>query len=141
MKFRGIILISASILLAIIALVLFVAKRRSISRYPTTEHDRQIALACLKTLRSVSDGEELEPDDPRLPQILKNLHPVGITVNPDSFIIFPSGTENPREYHLSRSPKDSEMWILYIVPPAPANVEHLEALTIRGDEIETSPRK
>jgi len=73
---------------------------------------RQIAEACLSMLRSPLTNEmDIAVDDPRVPQVIRKLQPVHIELGGTDAVVMMSGS--PAEYHLSRSPEDTNIWILY----------------------------
>ena len=73
---------------------------------------RQIAKACLSMLHSPLTNEmDISTDDPRVPQVIRDLRPVHIKLGVIDAVVMMSGS--PAEYHLSRSPEDANTWILY----------------------------
>jgi len=134
MKRQWTIIAVATLSLVVLVIAIVVSRLASRPRYPATEQDRQIAEACLRVLLTCTNDVELLPDDPRLPTILRDLNPVSIMIMPShEFVLLADRTNTPSEFHLSRKSKDSKTWILYVVPPSPPVVGHVEALRIESD--------
>jgi hypothetical protein len=92
---------------------------------------REIAEACLSMLRSPLTNEmDIATSDPRIPAIIRALAPVHIELAGTDAVVMRSGT--PCEYHLSQSPGDSRMWILYAAGPRGMH-DHRELLRIKSE--------
>ena len=92
---------------------------------------REVAKACLMVMHSsLTNTLDIDPDDPRIPDLIKALQPVHIEVTGTDVVIMRTG--NPEEYHLSKSPDDSEAWILYSAG-GDTGPEHRELIRIRND--------
>jgi len=86
---------------------------RRVSDGRTAEEQRRIAEACLTMLRSSLTNEiDIQQDDPRVPEIIRSLHPIEIEIQGTDVVITRSG--DPAEYHLSRRPSDPKPWVLYV---------------------------
>ena len=86
---------------------------RRVSDGRTPAEQRGIAEACLSMLRSSLTNEvDIQPDDPRVPEIIRNLRPVQIEIQGTDVVIMRSG--RPAEYHLSRRSGDARPWVLYV---------------------------
>lgn len=78
----------------------------------TPEQQREIAEACLAMFHSSLTNEmDIQPDDPRVPEIIRTLQPIEIEINGTDVVIVRVG--KPAEYHLSRRPRDAKPWVLY----------------------------
>ena len=71
----------------------------------------QIADACFAILHSSLTNEDFKPDDPRVPEVIRALHPIGIIVAPD-FSVQIDCSSKPGEYFLMRLPGHTNTWIL-----------------------------
>ncbi len=79
----------------------------------TPDEQRGIAEACLSMLHSTLTNEaDIRPDDPRVPEVIRALHPIHIEIAGTDVVVMRSG--RPAEYHLSRRPNDPKPWVLYI---------------------------
>ncbi len=79
----------------------------------TPDEQRRIAEACLSMLRSSLTNEmDIQPDDPRVPETIRSLHPMAIEIQGTDVVVLRSG--NPAEYHLSRRSGDPRPWVLYV---------------------------
>ena len=95
------------------AIVAACSSTRPVSDGRTPDEQRRIAEACLSMLHSSLTNEmDIQVDDPRLPGIIRSLHPVEIEIHGADVVIMRSGT--PAEYHLSRRPTDPKPWVLYV---------------------------
>jgi hypothetical protein len=83
----------------------------------TPAQRRQIADACFAMLHSPLTNElPVQPDDPRVPEIIRALHPIGITVDADVSVQIDFDMK-PGEYFLMRLPGDTNTWILCAAGP------------------------
>ena len=61
---------------------------------------------------SLTNEIDIQQDDPRVPEIIRSLHPIEIEIQGTDVVITRSG--DPAEYHLSRRPSDPKPWVLYV---------------------------
>lgn len=79
----------------------------------TPDEQLRIAEACLKMLHSsLTNQIDIQPDDPRLPEVIRALRPINIEVQGTDVVITRLG--RPSEYHFSRRPRDAKPWVLYV---------------------------
>jgi hypothetical protein len=92
---------------------------------------RQVADACLVMLRSslTNEVEDIKPDDSRVPEVIRALHPVDIQLQVNEAVVMCAG--KPAEYHLSRRPGGAKTWILYVA--GPGYLGHKEILRMKHD--------
>jgi len=96
----------------------------------TVNERRQIAEACLSMLRSSLTNEvDLKSDDPRVPDVIRALHPVDIELAGSDAVVMCAG--KPAEYHLGRRPSEPKTWILYVA--GPGYLGHREVLRMEHD--------
>lgn len=89
---------------------------------------RRIAEACLAMLRSsLTNESDIVVSDPRIPEIIRALHPVDIQLTPTDVVVTRSGV--PSEYHLNRRPSAPRIWIFYAAGGG-WGAEHRELLRI-----------
>jgi hypothetical protein len=128
-RVRKVLLVGAGIallLVAVLGLVVF----RPVNDGRSAEQRRQIAEACLSMLRSPLTNEvDLKPDDPRVPEVIRALHPVDIELAGSDAVVMCAG--RPAEYHLSRRPSQPKTWILYVA--GPGYLGHREILRMEHD--------
>lgn len=126
---RKFVLIACGVILLLIALVaIFVFRPANDGRTPGER--RQIADALLSMLRSSLTNEvDLKPDDPRIPMVIRGLHPVDIELVGNDAVIMCNG--KPAEYHLSRRPSKAKTWVLYVA--GPGYLGHREILRFEHD--------
>ncbi len=111
---------------AVAAIVLF----RPVTDGRSSEERRQIAEACLSMLRSPLTNEvDLKPDDPRVPAVIRALHPVDIELAGSDAVVLCAG--KPAEYHLSRQLREPKTWILYVA--GPGYLGHREVLRMEHE--------
>jgi hypothetical protein len=115
---------SLSITLAavIVLIVVFVFYHRSADDGRTPAERQQIADALLRMLRSPLAQElddikmdDIKPDDPRIPQVIRSLHPMRFTFSDSAAVVDCAGT--PAEYILRRGQRNPRIWGLYIAGP------------------------
>ena len=106
----------------IVLAVVFVFYHRSANDGRTPAERQQIADALLGMLRSPLAQElddikmnDIKPDDPRIPQVIRSLHPVRFTFSDSAAVVDCAGT--PAEYILRRGPRNPRTWGLYIAGP------------------------
>jgi hypothetical protein len=91
---------------------------------------RQIAEACLSMLRSPLTNEvEIKPGDPRVPEVIRALHPIDIELAGSDAVVMCAG--KPAEYHLSRESRRPKTWVLYVA--GPGYLGHREILRMEHD--------
>lgn len=77
-----------------------------------TTDQRRIAEACLAMLRSsLTNESDIVVSDPRIPEVIRALHPVDIQLTATDVVVTRSGV--PSEYHLNRRLSAPRIWILY----------------------------
>lgn len=104
----------------IVVLFAFVFRPANDGRTPAER--KQIADALLSMLRSPVAEElddikldDIKPDDPRIPQVIRSLHPVRFIFSDSAAVVYCAGT--PAEYILRRGPRNQKVWALYIAGP------------------------
>ena len=119
--------------------VLFIVIRVvSIARPPddgrTPAERRQIVDACFVMLHSslTNEVDDIKPDDLRVPEIIRALHPHHIEIIPDFAVnIYRDG--KPEEYFLMRLHQHSATWILCVAGPSVSSGGGREILRIEHD--------
>lgn len=61
---------------------------------------------------SLTNEMDIQPNDPRVPEIIRTLKPIEIQVQGNEVVIMRART--PTEYHLSHRPNDANPWVLYV---------------------------
>jgi hypothetical protein len=99
----------------------------------TPAERRQIADACFAMLLSslTNEVDPIKPDDPRVPEVIRALHPISIMVMPN-FAVQIDGTGTPPEYFLMRLPGHTNTWVLCAGGP-PIRFGPREILRIEHD--------
>lgn len=89
------------VVLLIASLWIYIARPINDGRTPAER--RQIADACFVMLHSslTNEVDDVKMDDPRIPEVIRALHPHHIEVMPD-FAVNIYRTEWPQEYFLTR---------------------------------------
>ena len=109
-----------------------IATRRPCSDGRTPDEHRAIAEACISMLRSALTNEmDIQPDDARLPEVIRALGPIHIEMMPPSDVVV-MRSNAPAEYHLSRRPSDPRTWILYCAGSSSGH-SHRELLRFTHD--------
>jgi|ERR1035441_4577401 hypothetical protein len=100
-----------AIVLLIVIGAIFISRPPNDGRTPAER--RQIAGACFAMLHSslTNDVDPIKPDDPRVPEVIRALHPISIMVMPN-FAVQLDGCGKPFEYSLVRAPDPTNTWIL-----------------------------
>src|SRR5437879_4007695 len=94
-------LLLVSCLAVVSGILVACSSARRVSDGRTPGEQRRIAEACLSMLHSSLTNEmDIQPDDLRLPEIIRAMQPVDIQVHGTDVVITRVG--NPSEYHLSR---------------------------------------
>lgn len=128
-RVRKVLLVGCGVVLLLIAVVAIVFFRPATDGR-TPEQRRQIAEACLGMLRSSLTNEvDLKPDDPRVPEVIRALHPIDIELAGSDAVVMCA--VKPAEYHLSRRPSEPKTWILYVA--GPGYLGHREILRMQHD--------
>ena len=101
-------------LLIVVGIVLII---RPANDGRTPAERRQIADALFSMLHSAMTNEvdDITPGDPRVPAVIRALHPVGFMIVGSDAVVFCDG--KPAEYHLSHKPSAPRTWILYLAGP------------------------
>jgi hypothetical protein len=60
----------------------------------------------------LTNGDQIKPDNPRIPAVIRDLHPTGIEVSDISVNIYRNG--KPEEYFLTRLESQTNTWILCV---------------------------
>jgi hypothetical protein len=104
------------VVLLIASLYIYIARPINDGRTPAER--QQIADACFAMLHSslTNDVDDIKMDDPRIPAVIRALHPHHIEVIPN-FAVDIYRTEWPQEYFLMRS-HSSNTWVLYVDGPS-----------------------
>ncbi len=89
---------------------------------------KRVAQACLAMLRSSLTNEtDIAVSDPRIPEVIRALHPVDIQLAGSDVVVMCTG--RPAEYHLSRRSSEPRVWIFYAAG-GDWGTEHKELLRI-----------
>jgi hypothetical protein len=104
------------VVLLIASVYIYVARPINDGRTPAER--RQIADACFAMLHSslTNDVDRIKPDDPRVPEVIRALHPIGIIIEPN-FAVQIDFNGKPGEYFLMRDPHLRNTWILCAAGP------------------------
>ena len=117
------------VFLLVVVGAMFIFRPASDGRTPAER--RQIADALFSMLHSpmTNEVDDIKPDDPRVPQVIRALHPVGFMIVGSDAVVFCDG--KPAEYHLSHKPSEPRTWILYVA--GPGYLGHREILRFDHD--------
>jgi hypothetical protein len=130
MKRMGKVLLAGFGMLVILLGVAGIVVLRPANDGRTPKERRQIAEECLSMLRSSLTNEvDLKPEDPRVPDVIRTLHPVEIELAGSDAVVMCAG--KPAEYHLGRRPSEPKTWILYVA--GPGYLGHREVLRMEHD--------
>src|SRR5258708_14306401 len=103
-------------LAAAVGILVACSSTKRVSDGRTPSEQRRIAEACLSMLHSSLTNEtDIQPDDPRVPEVIRSLHPVHIELAGSDAVVMCSG--KPAENHLNRRPHDAKPWVLYVAGP------------------------
>ena len=120
----------ATCLLASAGVIAGCAWTRRVTDGHSRDEQRQIAEACWSMLHSsLTNDVDIQPDDPRVPEVIRALKPVDIQVLGTDVVISRAGT--PAEYHFSRRPRDARPWVLYVA--GKGYTDHEELLRLDHD--------
>src|SRR5690242_3864445 len=90
--------------------------------------ERRIADACLQVLRSpLAQESDIDPADARLPEELRQLHPVHVEAGAGMVVISFPLRDGLTEYHLAQFSTEPGTWVFYGAGPKYKN-EHRELL-------------
>ena len=131
-RIRKILLIACGIVIVlIISAAIYFFQSPNDGRTPAER--RQIADACFAMLHSslTNDIDPIKPDDPRVPEVIRALHPIAIDVVAD-FSVQIDGNSKPPEYFLMRLPGHTNTWVLCAAGP-PIRFGPREILRIEHD--------
>ena len=119
MKRTGKFLLIASVVVVLLIAGFYIYIGRPINDGRTPAERRQIADACFAMLHSslTNEVDEIKMDDPRIPEVIRALHPHHIEVDAD-FAVDIYRTEWPQEYFLMRGPGHTNTWILCVAGPS-----------------------
>jgi hypothetical protein len=119
MKRIGKLLLIAFGIVVLLLTSVYIYVARPINDGRTPAERRQIADACFAMLHSsLTNGvDDIKMDDPRIPEVIRALHPHHIEVSPD-FAVDIYRTEWPQEYFLRRGPGHTNTWILFVAGPS-----------------------
>jgi hypothetical protein len=78
-----------------------------------------------------NEVDDIKPDDPRVPEVIRALHPHHIDVIPNIVDIYRA--EKPEEYFLMRLQHPTNTWILCIAGPSVFGGGGREILRIEHD--------
>ena len=119
MKRTGKVLLIALGVVVLLIGSLYVYISRPINDGRTPAERRQIADACLTMLHSDSTNgfDEMKTDDPRIPEVIRALHPHHIDVMP-GFAVDIYRKEWPQEYFLMRLGHPTNTWVLCVAGPS-----------------------
>ena len=120
------------IVLLIVIGVIFISRPPNDGRTPAER--RQIADACFAMLHSslTNDVDPIKPDDLRVPEVIRALHPISIMVM-SNFAVQLDGCGKPFEYFLTRAPHLTNTWIL-CAAGSPIRFGPREVLRIHYDD-------
>ena len=121
---------STTFLSSVVFAALLVSCKHPPARAGTTEQ-QHIAQACLQIMRSSLTNEtDIAPDDQRLPEVVRALHPVDIEIAGQTVVVMFSLQDGLVEYHLAPVSTSPGTWQLFGAGPK-FNNEHRELLRIR----------
>ncbi len=85
--------------------------------------ERRIAEACLQVLHSSLTNEaDIAPDDPRLPKVIRDLHPIEVQLMAGHVIVMIPPRDGLVEYHLSPITTSPGTWQFFAAGPKFKNV-------------------
>ena len=115
---RKYLLIALGVVMVLVAIGYFyLSQPRLADDRRTIAERQQIADACFAMLHSSLTNEgSIKMDDPRIPEVIRALHPVGIIVDAD-FAVQVDCNGRPAEYVLMRLPHHRDEWVLGAAGP------------------------
>jgi hypothetical protein len=119
MKRTGKLLLITCVVVVLLIAGFYIYIGRPINDGRTPAERRQIADACFVILHSslTNAVDEIKMDDPRIPDVIRALHPHHIEVAQD-FGVEVYRTEWPQEYFLMRLQHPRNTWILCVAGPS-----------------------
>jgi hypothetical protein len=134
MKRIGKFLLIACAIIVLVIVIGYIYLIRPPNDGRTPAERRQIADACFAILHSslTNEPDPLKMDDPRIPEVIRALHPIGIIVSPD-FSVQIDCNGKPEEYFLMRLQHPTNTWILCIAGPSVFGGGGREILRIEHD--------
>jgi hypothetical protein len=113
---KFLLIVFAAVVLLIAGFYIYIARPVNDGRTPAER--RQIADACFAMLHSslTNEVDEIKMDDPRIPEVIRALHPHHIEVMPN-FAVNIYRAEKPEEYFLMRISHPTNTWILCVAEP------------------------
>jgi hypothetical protein len=113
---KYILIVLGVVVLLIASFLVYVGRPINDGRTPAER--RQIADACFAMLQSsLTNDDDIKMNDPRIPRVIRALHPHYIEVVPNTCVDI-YRTEWPEEYFLMRFPGHTNTWILYVDGPS-----------------------
>jgi hypothetical protein len=111
-------LIASGVVVLLIA-ISYIYIARPINDGRTPAERRQIADACFAMLHSslTNEVDDIKMDDPRIPELVRALHPHHIEVMPN-FGVDIYRVEWPQEYFLMRLQHPTNTWVLCVGGPS-----------------------
>jgi len=104
------------VVLLMASVYIYIARPINDGRTPAER--RQIADACFAILHSsLTNADDIKMNDPRIPEVIRALHPHNIEVIPD-FAVEIYRVEWPQAYFLMRGPGHTNTWILFVAGPS-----------------------
>ena len=129
---RKILLVACgAVVLLIVSLAAYIYQPPNDGRTP--EERRQIADACFAMLHSslTNEIDAIKPDDPRVPEVIRALHPIAIDVIA-GFSVQIDCNGRPPVYFLMRLPRPANTWALCAAGP-PIRFGPREILRVQHD--------
>ena len=113
---KFLLIVFGAVVLLIAGFYIYIARPVNDGRTPAER--RQIADACFTMLHSslTNEVDEIKMDDPRIPEVIRALHPHHIEVMPN-FAVDIYRAEKPEEYFLMRISHPTNTWILCVAGP------------------------
>ena len=114
---KFLLIVFGGVVLFIVIGIVFICQPANDGRTPAER--RQIADACFAMLHSslTNDVDPIKPEDPRVPEAIRALHPHHIDVMAN-FSVDIYRTEKPEEYFLMRVAHPTNTWVLCIAGPS-----------------------
>lgn len=110
-------IVCGSVVLLLIIGAFYIYRPANDGRTPAER--QQIAEACLTMLHSslTNEVDDIKPNDPRVPEVIRALHPHHIDVM-QNFAVDIYRSEKPEEYFLMRLKHPTNTWVLCIAGPS-----------------------
>ena len=118
MKRIGTFLLIALGVVVLLTIDIYIYIARPVNDGRTPAERQQIADACIAILHSslTNEVDEIKMDDPRIPEVIRALHPHHIEVMPN-FAVYIYRDEWPEEYFLMRISHPTNTWTLCVAGP------------------------